>query len=362
MKIGYKILFTINLLQEYYTDWKSRDLVIVPSNETQRILKNYQLIYRSTSNGLIVLARITDDNGQLKIPMPNSDKVKFTFYLKSTSNLFYNLTDLPLKPKVFSAISPNRRAYYFDNLDSNSFRPPNLPIALIGNLKLLSQRNNTQVSNDDELFFIPSIFKMNFSGPTSSFTLDVKKKDGTNVIPTIDINETEAFKSYEINLSKKIAPGFYKISIDGAADQNIYLSNEIFHHSPFGLIEIFQQTETPASYKFVKTAAGLEVKDRASYFLWFKNRAAKWKYIFGGNKAVTVTKPIDGGDPAVGFAKTENVFVSASDIDLKENYKTITMVNTDGDSSSISNPNGKTLKATFKPNKEIDFVIAEVNL
>lgn len=342
--IGYKILLTINVLHEYYTDWQSRDTIIVPTKATQEALKNYQLLFKSTALGGVILARITDEEGTLQVPITDTEKFRLTFYLRSTSNYFYNRTNLPIKPTKVTNIVPNRGGYYFNNLgkeSGNIFKPTGSP-SNFNNLKHLSKKTEEGISTHDEVILMPSIFRLKFTADKSSFSINIKDKSGVDIVPITVIENTTPFKEYEITLAKNLPSDFYKIIIDEGDPQSVYLSNEFFHDAPFGLIEIFYPTDLP-SYSFLKINASLiQIKEGADYYLWFKNQKLKWRYVYQGTPPISIK--LNGA--ASNFSKMGKIFESPSPLDIRESYLTVK----DNSGKNLPNPNGKTLKAAFNGN------------
>ncbi len=357
--IGYSILFTINVLHDYYDDKLSRETVIVPTDVTIQTLKNYQMIFKASVNGGLILARITDPEGTLQVPITDTDNFKLAFYLKPSSPYFYNRTNLSINPTKTTNLIPNRRGFYFSNLEKaagnkfevNGFQKPNGDT----DLKHLSRTANTEVSTTDELIFMPTIFRVKFDSPTNSFSINIKDRADADVVATTTITETDNFNEYEVKLAKNLKADFYKISIDGGAPQNVYLSNQVFHDKPFGVIEIFHPSNFE-EFNFLKTEGAvpdqkIQVKGEADYFLWFKNRKAKWRFVYQGDLPTSIEVPNlsdnNGPSPLFEFENDNtNYFESFEPIDIRESY----LITKNDNDRNLPNPDGKILKVDTDTN------------
>jgi len=359
--IGYRILLTLNVLHEYFDDKISKNLVVVPTKSTLSVLKNYQMLFKPTEKGGLVLARIVDKDGTLQVPITNADNFKLSFYLKSNSPFFYNRTNLVIPPTQVNNFVPNRVGYYFNNINrvvGNKFEVTGFPKAgEETDLKHLTSTANTEVSTSDEVVFIPSVFRLRFNPQVNSFKIEIKDKTDTVVVPETTFSETENFEEYEIKVAKNLPAGFYKISIDGGAAQHAYISDEAFHQNTFGLVELFHASNL-ADFNFLKTTGSkIQVKEEADYYLWFKNRKLKWRYVFQGTPPgdIIATAPTVDFDPII---IGSNIFESDAELDLTDSYRT---VRTDA-SKNLPNPDGKVVKAAYDGTNTLTHYFAEVHL
>ncbi|MEP7109463.1 MAG: hypothetical protein ABI760_15830 [Ferruginibacter sp.] len=109
MTSTFKILFSIDLLNEYYTSLQCMDFNVVPSAETALLLKNYKMLYKFTGNKLVALVKVND----LDEPFAGIDiDKKFVFYLTLLQPVFMNITNLDLD-------NMGSRRFYFTNLNQN---------------------------------------------------------------------------------------------------------------------------------------------------------------------------------------------------------------------------------------------------
>lgn len=336
--IGYKILFTIKILHSYYSDWKNKDLVIAPTEESLLVLKNYNLLYRQTGDGILVLARVIDTEGTLKIPISKTEGFKLSFYIYIKTKYFINLTNLPLELAQSESISPAKNGYYFSNLSIQEKELADFPATPNPTFKLLTNNATGAVSKVDSLPYVPNIFKAVFNPAKKDFKLALKEVTLNESPPPYDVNEAQEFKEYQINLSK-VPNGLQNIILDGI-EIPIYLSNSAFHKAPFGIIEIFHN-DAESIISDTNTIQGV------TYTIFFENRSVFWKYLFSG--ASSSTNNINS------FTKSENPLAYISDTvrPLKDTYQSI-----EWGSKKLPNPDGKIIK----PKDQSTDYISEVYL
>lgn len=112
MNTAYKILFAIDLQNDYYTSGRCNDISIVPSAQTMLLLKNMQMLYKMVGNKFVVLVKVKDTNDGLdagKPFIPLSSDTKFIFYLQLEKPVFTSFTNID-----FDAFRTKR--YYFSDL------------------------------------------------------------------------------------------------------------------------------------------------------------------------------------------------------------------------------------------------------
>ena len=94
MQVTYKILFTVDIFNDYYRDGRCTDFKLMPSWETASLLKKYNMLYRMTGNRLVILVKIKDDNTPVTPIDPNT---KFSFYMDLQTPAFVNFTNILTK-------------------------------------------------------------------------------------------------------------------------------------------------------------------------------------------------------------------------------------------------------------------------
>jgi hypothetical protein len=113
MSAKFKILFAIELLNEYYTSLRCFDFKIVPSAETMQLMKDSKMIYKVINNQLLVLSKVYDSGPEQDKPLVSiAPGKKFVFYLDLIQPVFMNITNLDLD------LLASRR-FYFSNAHQN---------------------------------------------------------------------------------------------------------------------------------------------------------------------------------------------------------------------------------------------------
>lgn len=109
MKTKFHILFSIEVLHEFFSTGRWNEINFIPAPETEMLLKEYELTTRQIGNELLVITK-TDDTGRAR---QNIDLyTRFTFFLTLQSPGFLNFTNIP----IASASQP---VFNFHNLNAN---------------------------------------------------------------------------------------------------------------------------------------------------------------------------------------------------------------------------------------------------
>ncbi len=101
----YRELFTIEMLHDYFADGAARDIAIVPTSATRRVLAGCGLIAKQSGNRLFVVAP-TDDG--LSPRIAPAEGTEFCFMLEAGSSDFYSMSNVQ-----FNAASGER--FMFSN-------------------------------------------------------------------------------------------------------------------------------------------------------------------------------------------------------------------------------------------------------
>lgn len=101
----YKELFSIRISHNYYENGFTSDFSLVPLPQTQKLARQYKLIFRPTPDGIDVLSLMTGDNTPF-LDLGNDNKLSFAMTLHNTDLL--NITNLPGSPD-------SRQVYHIEN-------------------------------------------------------------------------------------------------------------------------------------------------------------------------------------------------------------------------------------------------------
>ena len=95
MNLRYKIVFSVEILHDYYADKQCEDFEIIPSSDTAAVLKGQGMLFKIIGNKLLVLAKV-NESGKPVIELRSS--AKLTFFMKLTNPRFTNFTNLDYQP------------------------------------------------------------------------------------------------------------------------------------------------------------------------------------------------------------------------------------------------------------------------
>lgn len=140
---NYSKLIEVQVLHDYFSDQKCNAFEIQPDPHTQSQLKNYELLFKPTRNGFVLIGKQEDrfSGQQFK------GEILLKFHMKLVDDLFLNYTHLPFK---------RGRCYRFTNefdqelLHSKPFVDES---CLNGETeKLWDGEITLQINSEDELF------------------------------------------------------------------------------------------------------------------------------------------------------------------------------------------------------------------
>ena len=321
MTTRYKILFMIDLLNEYYTNLQCRDFTVIPSAHTSLVLQNHQLLCKTIGNKLVVLAKVQTTTGNEDKPFVNiAAETKFLFYLSLNQPLFTSVTNLDT-----DRLRLNQR-YYFTNLYQNkagaslhlskkiaaydnaaTYNPGDMADngsgTVFESIQHTTGGNNTTndnfwfqrgteqyASSADMMSFVTTGNRYQTTVAATEFNIKVFGLNIANNTYTLPIaisknkiNSDVATTTVMPDLGE-LLPGRYKIQINTDVF-DVYVDDTAIYRSVFGVIEIF--SHLPAASDFSLLDNNGKVKDTVvagnlqwlRYQIRFANRLAFWKYV-----------------------------------------------------------------------------------
>jgi hypothetical protein len=359
MKLNYKIIFTINLLHDYYADGKSRDFTIAASPETEELLRSMGMLARSTDHGLVIMAREGDTPGTCFIPIKKN--ANLCFYMKLKPGQFVNYTNIEWNPVsgqrfYFSNRTNNKRgtilnlskpvAAYADtvtyapgalakdplsndiyeaakgssNADKHALTPANAFWNKLGDIQYTTAEGDLLDVCGAQYFF---------SLTASSFSIEIfglNRTTGAFDVPMAPL-QTQRFDDpvdgVPIDMTG-LDKGRYAVTVNGVT-KFVYCDAALKSNEICGVIEIFCDLDGANDYAFATEAAPVPPATqpvftikRCDYTIRFRNRRTVWKYIV---KTANVTAIQDENLDAAKrytFNKTGLEFVSDKPIPFTE--------------------------------------------
>ena len=323
MNTRYRILFSIELLHEYYENLQCRDFALVPSPETELLLRKHQLLYKQTGHILFILCKVQKDEPDHNKPViPLAIGARFVFYLDLQNPSMLNYTNLDLDRL-------NAERFYFTNLHENKtnntlYLSSKLPAYdsakpyMTGDLVRKNNRAHeslTTMPDEDgnphdvneasfwrargNFQFVTKGDMIRFVRPVELFT--VTSQNTFFIIKLFKLNSSSLLYDEEIKLAHSeystdnptktvqvnftgITPGKYRLLIN-SQEYNIFLDGNAVYRNYFGVIELHHVFADGADFSFLDNEQ--RVKDLSipgignwmRFVLRFANRLAFWKYV-----------------------------------------------------------------------------------
>ncbi len=229
-------LYQLNVLHDYFSDGRCKNVEVVPSRETARMLQQYGLFFRQVETTYHIVAK---NDGNTPLFVEENLQTSLNFHLKINDPYFLNYTDLPLE------ISSNQ-VYYFSNLNAAT--------------SFLSKEE--KANGQDQLAIKTKQFSYEVDAAThEGKQLQVKNQNGE----VVDEYEIKAVQNHILVDLQHQAEGVYDIYIEEELKEKTIISNSATP-TDFGFIQLELSTNTWSKERPIKQ------------FIQFKNRATYWQY------------------------------------------------------------------------------------
>ncbi|MBI3135503.1 MAG: hypothetical protein HYZ14_12575 [Bacteroidetes bacterium] len=237
----YDTLFNLELRHTYYTDGLSKDFVIEPLPDAQKLLKNYNCILKSAlipglksvSSARVLYQSI--NSGHVPLTAITSS-VRFRFILQLTNPAFLNFTDLVVK-------TSNTQVFYFSNTGGNLLAEELVdlqPKHFIYNFSSVNNPDELRVFDRDNVEIV-ALRKTLTGGPAFSVELD--------------LNEYPDAK-YKLEL--------FALNVSTGESRMFYFDNALKPSVAFGIVEIYKTSNT-----FPGNAFRIEFARKTSFWRYF---------------------------------------------------------------------------------------------
>ena len=390
MKMKYSILFTVEILHDYYMNGQSADFEIRPSIDTISYLAGQKLVYKNIGNKLIVFAETDDDN---KPVVSMSQFKKLSFYLKLLNAEFYNFSNLNYQP------SKNQR-YYFSNAyqtkaGTTLYLSPQISVynsgtaykagsfavngsndvfeairpSSSGDAHALNdaaywvKRGKFQYVNDESLIEVTS-FVYDFEiAPSTNFSINVFGENPSSgnldlqVLDTENRTFSQAQSSVQVRL-EKLPKGRYRIEVNGQS-KVVYLDKDALYSQILGMVEIVNIQPVSSAFSLIDGSGKLK---QPKFNIRFANRLVYWRYQTrtADITAVNDSRPLP--DKFIFTPAPDNQFISGRPLPLNEvPVNTISVESTAlGTVAHVANPGIARLTKLEKDG--VTYYCAETNL
>lgn len=314
ININFLRLFTVEILNKYYSDQLCNDLIITPSARTASVMSGYNIISRQYGNRLY--AGISADATGIPASLPD-EGTQFVFFIRCVNPLFFNFTNCPA-----GGLAGNK--LYFTN---NNAKPP-VNGKLVLTAPIPAYNPATQYKMGDLVLSAGTVFEavQNNTGAALNDAANWLQADADGYVSAADVKHV------------------HKDPAQQTAD-----ANDLVHFLPdadyadllnstniCGVLNIVNDSTLGNSYSLLSGGKVTLPPAQKLFTVYFLNRATKWKYILrpASTGIVSQTAPTTGtmafpGGPAA------NQFISAyplrfNDIQPAANAFTFQLTTADG--------------------------------
>ena len=310
----YKILFSIELLHDFYSSGLCKDFEWEPAPDCLRLLQNYKLLLKDTGHTLLVLAKTEGD----KPVIPLADDIRWRFYLRLKTGNFYTYTNWNER------ITGNRK-FWATNLSGNENNHNGqqdllltVPLAAYNNTAAYSRGQmvtaagtiyesilvnepdggNNKPLNDaafwintgsgrqfataqDVLSSTGSLFRVMLTAASTTVTTTFRRFDPATNNFTIKAKEDsiqhfgeQPVEQVSIDTAG-LPPGRYQLTVNDIP-YIVYIDPQLAGGNYWGVAEIHHHSALSSAFKVLDQNG---VMRSPRYKVRFRNRSTLWKYI-----------------------------------------------------------------------------------
>lgn len=277
MNIIYSRLFEVSVLHDYFKEGLARDIKLIPTRETQDLLRKGRMLWRETPQGIVVLYRAELDLTSPEVAL--AAPIDFFFFIESRTTQFFAVTQVTEGPRTYQAGD----ILAFQNSPANASTDAETPEKI--ELEIWDgARAKTFLTR---MTLNPKPTKVLFQVRDASGTKISSGQDETGAAFPLDLEITPDDQGeFLISLDIKGKPeGNYSLTLRNAADtqdlwkKEYFLTQDPEVRSALGVMKI--------SYR---AAPNHLYGSKEYYAINFKRKATKWTYII-----VSQNKKIDLG-------------------------------------------------------------------
>jgi hypothetical protein len=398
LNIHYSILFTIDILHEYCRNGRCDDFDVVPSEDTQRLFRGMNLLWRNSGGRYFALINEGVTSGRTYyFSNLAANKRSGTAFLskpitKIAAGTSYIPGDMVMGPstdKVFEAVTKHTSTGAAQLSDTSkwqrkglAFLAKELPVFTAGKvysqgdwvmgrdsggnktddvyeaLKKTTAENVTQLADTSiwksrgkgDLQYPTAADQVDYSTGSYVFNLPVAvphaeisffgfNYDAAAPAFNVPVGQTtvQVFSEPQSKVAVDLSalkPGRYSVNVNGET-KTVYYDPALRQANVFGVLEIFNHLPGSNDYSFLTDDEDIR---QAGYVLHFPARRVLWKYRRKDSRAVAIE---DKREPAVyHFARQGDDFVSTRPILLsQEVIDTLELSFSNGDVKLFPLPN-----------------------
>lgn len=294
---SYKPLFKLVVHHNYYAEQPSNDFRLVPTAETQKLVKKLGLVLKDSNGEWILMYEENKLDGLLS-EVEKRPEVKFMFFLYSSNPYFINFTDLPIESRS--------EFFYFSN-------------------NIVKKAEDTIYMHKAEFAGVKDRFglkqELEISGNGQEKLIELKDEVG-NIVYTKKLGAEEKM----ILTNQNVPLGKYELFENGKSQNTLILFSNVPVLKPIAIVEI--SLSGIVKEEFINGVKENEVPFY-NYKISFSSRSTFWKYfLIGKYNSNLKNTTIDSGGSSYKFKGPEMVkmksgddavmFVSESPLPLKQ--------------------------------------------
>jgi hypothetical protein len=262
-RISYQELFSLQCLHSYFSDGICHALSLWPTDECERLLRRYRLLYRPSRGGGTIYRGVQAGLEPLR---DFAETTPFSFLLVCTDPLLGIYTDID----VSQAAPATDRVHYFSNRDSNQ--------AHIDGQRVQLLHASGKPLQQPPLTLIPSQYTYRFDAPVRSATLQVLSDPLLSKLVWQQQTPAQQVSAWPIDLRGQLC-GRYQLYVDGAVPQDCYL-HDGRNARLWGMAEIFAggralAKHIPSDCQIVDASGQILPR---KFVIAFAARATMWRY------------------------------------------------------------------------------------
>jgi hypothetical protein len=306
-----------------------RDLLVVPTDETKRLLKDKRLLFKRNNRGFFISSQVSQLGDGSFIPFTALDeplRLRFAVYLQNPH--FYNFTNIRLESELANKDS---FIYYFSNRANNVVNneilylsdpvtdfsasyayeaseifidttDPTDPIMLEAienngpgafnnsNWRQLFNGVNPLpqfVTNSDRIVSRPSVFKVDVENVGEEVLFFLIRDENASLVKTIDQRTSDVgtpLVQCELDL-RELKSGYYDLEVQNATGSpfpelalTFFMDDNIYQKRPFVLIECVHEPDgSLGEYRWLDQTDENQLLF-PEYTIRWKNRSTWWRY------------------------------------------------------------------------------------
>lgn len=268
MNILYSRILNLVVSHGYFEDAIDKLIYLIPTKETEALLKNGKMLFKYLPNGITVLYRTLDDESTPFVELGKDQRFTFAIKFRENKSGLLNITDLDESPsRTYSA----GNILYFTNTPASAS----------------TNRSNPETLSQEIIDTIRSplfTYQFTLSGNPSTVKMVVADAEGNPVsvgkdtegvpFPTtlsLSINDNNAFEQ-QVDL-RPYSKGRYMITIlndaetDTLKEEEIYVDEDLAREDILGVVDLVYETATDHLYG-----------DTEEYKLELQRAESHWKY------------------------------------------------------------------------------------